>query len=229
MRNRKAFPCYYRPLPPNSLGYNPVFYLHNRMQPSVHGAYCPVPAQSTVRFRAQPLQLANLLWKIDQVNSQRYVWLPRATTEGLAMMMMITSPFLIRPLAPCWLGYKLCNISQWLSPLVIFSKWNKGDAFWLSPVNVCVGIAVISVSYFRICIRAFLDRVDSASDNKILSLDLNSWKGSELLLTILSRPVVEFILPSARQRTGEISPEQCLQIIRELNILICVPLRKDTV
>jgi len=198
VRNRKAFSCYYRPLPPNSLGYNPVFYLHNRMQPSVHATFCQVPVHSMTTFRAQPLQLANLLWKIDQVNSQRYVWLPWATTEGLAMMMMITSPFLIRPLAPCWLGYKLCNISQWLSPLVIFSKWNKGAAFWLSPVNVYVGIAVISVSYFRICICVFLDRVDSTSENKILSLDLNSWKGSEPLLTILSGPVLEFILPSVR-------------------------------
>jgi hypothetical protein len=70
--------------------------------------------------------------------------------------------------------------------------------FLASPVNVYVGIAVISVSYFRICICVFLHRVDSTSDNKLLSLDLNSWKGSELPLTILSGPALEFILPSVR-------------------------------
>lgn len=45
------------------------------------------------------------------------------------MMMMITSPFFIRPLAPCWLGYKLCIISQSLPPLGIFSKREKRSRY----------------------------------------------------------------------------------------------------
>jgi hypothetical protein len=53
-------------LPPSATEHfrlQPVFYLDNRKQPSVHGTYWQVPVQSVATFWTQPLQLTNLFMK----------------------------------------------------------------------------------------------------------------------------------------------------------------------
>jgi hypothetical protein len=70
-----------------------------------------------------------------------------------------------------------------------------------SSKRVCRNRCYFCNLFYKYASVFFLDRVESTSDNNILSLYLNSWKRSELLLTILSRPVLELILPSVRQCT----------------------------